>query len=278
MVKVICDSTGDLTDEIIRKYDISIIPLNVLFSTESLRDGIDITPEIFYRRLVTDKVHPTTSAPAPGAFAELYDSLSRQTDEIVVLTISSGISATYESAIQAKKLAGNGCNIEVIDSKLTCGGLFLSALKAAEAAKSGAKLSEITDILHDILSRTRAYMIFDTLEYLRKGGRIGKVQALMGGMLKLNPIITLVDGVTAPVARTRSRARAIEALVELVRNMGKIEELVIEDAATPDELETLADRIGRFYPKGRIYRSKVSPVIGVHAGPSVMAASAIIGR
>jgi DegV family protein with EDD domain len=278
MVKVICDSTGDLTDDIVKKYGISIVPLNVHFGTETYKDGIDITPEAFYKKLVTSKVHPTTSAPAPGAYTELYTSLSKQTDEIVVLTISSGISATYESALQAKNLVGEICKIEVVDSQQTCGGLFLPTLKAAQAAQQGLKLKEIVDILRDILPRTRAYMMFDTLEYLQKGGRIGKVQALLGGMLKLNPIITLKNGVTAPVARTRSRAKAMDALVDIIKDMGKIEELIIQDATTPDELDTLADRIGAFYPREKIYRSKVNPAIGVHSGPNVIAASAIIGK
>lgn len=277
MVKIICDSTGDLTPDIVKKYDISIIPLNVLFGTETLQDGITITPEAFYKRLVTDKVHPTTSAPAPGLFAELYKKLAKETDEIMVLTISGGISATYESAVHAKNLVGDLCKIEVIDSRLTCGGLFLPALKAAQAAQQGLKLAEITKMVNDILPRTHAYMIFDTLEYLLKGGRIGKVQALLGGILKLNPIITLKDGVTFPVAKTRSREKAKDALVELVKKTPGIEEVVVEDATTADELEELIDRISAFFPREKIYRSKISPVIGVHCGPNVLAAS-VIGK
>jgi DegV family protein with EDD domain len=277
MVKIICDSTGDLTPDIIKKYDISIVPLNVIFGMETLQDGLTITPEAFYKRLVANKVHPTTSAPAPGLFTELYQKLAKETDEILVLTISGGLSATCESALQAKNLVGDICKIEIIDSRLTCGGLFLPALRAAQAAEKGAKLREIVDLMRDLLPRTHAYMIFDTLEYLLKGGRIGKVQALMGGLLKLNPIITLKDGVTMPVAKTRSREKAKDALVKLVKDIPGIEEVVIEDATTQVELEELADRIGAFYPKAKIYRSKISPVIGVHCGPNVLAAS-VIGK
>lgn len=277
MVKIICDSTGDLTPRIIADYGISIVPLNVHFGTETLRDGVTITPEVFYSRLVTDSVHPTTSAPAPGQFLELYKKLSEETGEILVLTISAGISATYESALQAKGLYEGRAKIEVIDSRLTCGGLFLPTLRAAQAAKQGAKLKEIVEMVSDILPRTHAYMIFDTLEYLLKGGRIGKVQALLGSMLKFNPIITLKDGVTHTVAKTRSREKAKDALVDLVKKTPEVEEVVIEDANTPDELEELANRIGAFYPKDKILRSKVSPVIGVHCGPNVLAAS-VIGK
>ncbi|MDD5495194.1 MAG: DegV family protein [Dehalococcoidia bacterium] len=278
MVKVICDSTGDLTKEIIDKYGISIAPLNVLFGTESLRDGPDITPEQFYKRLVVDKLHPTTSAPSPGTFSELYTKLSKETDEIVVVTISSGISATYESALQAKALVGNICKIEVVDSLLTCGGLGLPAYRAAQAAAQGAKLGEIVDMLKDILPRTRAYMIFDTLEYLRKGGRIGAAKALLGGMLKLNPIITLKEGLIHPVMQARNRTKAINELVKLVIDTPKLEDVVIQDATTPDELEILADAIGVKFPKEKLIRTKVGPAIGVHTGPNVLAACFIAGK
>ncbi|MBN1375544.1 MAG: DegV family EDD domain-containing protein, partial [Dehalococcoidia bacterium] len=124
---------------------------------------------------------------------------------------------------------------------------------------------------------THAYMIFDTLEYLLKGGRIGKAQALLGGILKLNPIITLKDGVIFPVAKTRSREKAKDALVELVKKTPGIEEVVVEDATTAAELDELTDRISAFFPREKIYRSKISPVIGVHCGPNVLAAS-VIGK
>jgi DegV family protein with EDD domain len=275
MVKIVCDSTSDLPIEIAGKYGISVVPLNVHFGTDTYQDGISISPEVFYKRLAANHVHPTTSAPAPGLYTELYEKLSRETDEILVLTISGGISATYESALQAINMVGGLSEIKVIDSRLTCGGLFLPALKAAQAAQQGAKLKEIASMVKDVLSRTHAYMIFDTLEYLQKGGRIGKAQALVGSLLKFNPIITMKDGVIAPVAKPRSRGKAKEALVEIVRKTPGIEEIILEDASTPVELEELADRIGAFFPREKIYRGKISPVIGVHTGPSVMAASFI---
>jgi DegV family protein with EDD domain len=277
LVKIVCDSTGDLTKGVVDKYGISIVPLNIHFGTDTYQDGVSITTEAFYKRLAANNVHPTTSAPAPGQYSELYKKLAGETDEILVLTISGAISATYESALQARNLVDGLCEIEIVDSRITCGGLFLPALRAAQAAQQGAKLKEIVDMLKDILPRTHAYMIFDTLEYLLKGGRIGKVQALLGSILKFNPIITLKDGVTATVAKTRSREKAKAALVDLVKNTPGIEELVIEDATTPDELEELAGSIGAFYPGEKIYRSKISPVIGVHCGPNVLAAS-VIGK
>jgi len=278
MVKIICDSTADVTPELVKKYDITTIPLNIHFGTETYRDGIDLTAEQFYKKLVESKVHPNTSAPAPGLFVEAFKKLAKETDEILVITISGGISATAESAIQAKDMAADICKVEVIDSLQTIGGELLLVVKAAEAAKSGAKLAEITAMIKDAITRVRPYMIFDTLEYLQKGGRIGKGTAWLGGLLKFNPIFTLKDGVIHPVTRARSREQSIDALINLIKAMPKLEGLVIEDANTPDELEILADRLGDICPKEKIYRSKVSPVIGVHVGPHVLAASGISGK
>jgi DegV family protein with EDD domain len=273
MVKIICDSTGDLTPDIIKQYDIGIVPLNIHFGQETFQDGITITPEVFYKRLVSDHVHPTTSAPAPGTFLELYKKLAKETDEIMVLTISGGISATWESAMQAKNMLEGPCTVEVIDSRETCGALFLPALKAAQAAKQGAKLKEITAMVKDVLSRTKPYMIFDTLEYLRKGGRIGKASALLGSLLKLNPIITLKDGVIESVAKPRSWAKAKDELFKIISESGGIEEMVVEAATAFDQMEEMAARFSAVCSREKMHRSTVSPVIGVHSGPSVIAAT-----
>jgi DegV family protein with EDD domain len=274
-VKIICDSTGDVPEEIRKKYDITIVPLSVLFGTDSYQDGVNLTGAQFYKMLVESKVHPTTSQPAPGLFADAYKKLAKETDEILVLTISAGISGTYESAMQAKQLVDSNLKIEVIDSKWTCAGLLLQTLTAARAAEKGMKLAEITKMVKDILPKIRVYMIFDTLEYLRKGGRIGLAKALLGGMLKLNPVLTLKDGVIHPVTQARGRAKSVNLLVELIKKTGNPEEVIVEDATTPEELEDLVKRISSAFPNAKIIRTKVGPTIGVHAGPRIMVAGAI---
>jgi len=275
MVKIICDSTGDIPDDIKKQYDITIVPLNILFGTKTYQERVDLMPAEFYKMLVENPIHPTTSQPAPGLFAEAYQKLSKETDEIMVLTISGGISGTYESAMQAKEIAGNVCKVEVIDTRMTCAGLLLPTLVAARAAKEGKKLAEINAMIKDILPRLKVYMIFDTLEYLRKGGRIGGAKALLGGILKLNPVLTLKDGIIHPVTQARGRAKAVEVLVDLMKKTGTTGEVVVEDATTPDERQELAKRISAVLPKATIIHSTVSPVIGVHTGPRVMVAGAI---
>ncbi len=275
MVKIICDSTGDIPAEIIKQYDITTVPLNILFGTDNYQDRVNLTPAQFYKMLVESKVHPTTSQPAPGLFAEAYQKLAKETDEILVLTLSAGISGTYESALQAKQTVDSSLKIEVVDTRWTCAGLLLPTLKAARAAEQGMKLAEITKMVKDILPKIRVYMIFDTLEYLRKGGRIGLAKAWLGGILKLNPVLTLKDGVIHPVTQARGRAKAVDILVDLMKKTGNPEEVVVEDATTPEELEDLVKRIVAVFPNAKIIRTKVGPAIGVHAGPRIMVAGAI---
>jgi DegV family protein with EDD domain len=278
MVKVVCDSTADIPADTVKSLGITVVPLNVLFGTETYRDGIDITAEQFYKRLVESKVHPTTSAQSPGYFSELFNRIAKETDEILVVLISSKLSATYESALQAKALVGDICKIEVVDSYQTTGGLGLPVIRCAEMAKAGAKLEELTSVAKDLCSRAHSYMVFDTLEYLRKGGRIGRAQALLGGLLKITPVLTTRDGLVTPVQRTRSRAQAIDTLVNLVKSANKIESLMLEDASTPEDLEILAGRVADLFPREKTYRSTVSPVIGVHVGPHVLDVSFIEGK
>ena len=275
MVKIICDSSGDIPEDMRKQYHITIVPQSILFGTDTYQDGVNITPGQFYKMLVESKVHPTTSQPAPSLYAEAYQKLAKETDEIMVLTISSGISGTYESAMRAKQLVDSSLKIEVIDTRMACAGLLLPTLKAARAAEKGMQLAEITAMVKDILPHLRLYMIFDTLEYLRKGGRIGRSKALLGGILKFNPVLMLKDGVVTPVTQARGRAKAVEKLVDLMKKTGNPEEVVVEDATTPDELDNLAKRISAVLPKATILRSTVSPAIGVHVGPSVMVAGAI---
>jgi DegV family protein with EDD domain len=159
------------------------------------------------------------------------------------------------------------CRVEVIDSK--CGTMAegFIAMKAARAAQAGASLDEVIEVARDTIPRVDLLATFDTLEYLKRGGRIGKAQALLGSILKINPLITLREGVAEPVGRTRSRAGAIERLYEFAMSYSHIEEMAIEEATTPDEAERLANRLSVKFPKERIYRSKPSPVIGAHTGP-----------
>jgi len=269
-VKVVTDSTSDLTPNIAGELGITVVPLNVHFGSETYRDGVDLTTEDFYRRLSQCKTLPTTSAPAPGTFAEVYDKLAKQTNEILTITISSKLSATYKAAVDGKEMSKSKVRIEVIDSLSAIVGLGLIVISAAKAARAGASLDDVIDVVYSSMNRVDFRMAFDTLEYLRRGGRIGTARAFLGSALKVNPILSIRDGITEGVTRVRTRAKAIDYLCDFVTSFPDVEDVAIEDAATPDEAKILAERLYSRFSKDRIYWMKISPVIGTHVGPHVL--------
>ena len=277
-VKIVTDTLSDIPPELAQELGISVVPLNVHFGTEAYRDGIDISTEEFYQRLADDKVFPTTSAPPPGVFVELFTKLAEETDEILAIMPSHKFSAIYESALQAKDLVEVDCHIEVIDSLLVIGSELLVVIKAAKAAQSGATLEQLSEMVRKAMLRAHTRMAFDTLEYLRRGGRIGKGQAFLGGLLRVNPILEVKDGEVMPITRARNRAKAMDYLINFAKGFSKIESLAVEYATTPGDLEILAERLNEICPKELIYKSRVSPVVGAHVGPHVLAVSVLEGE
>jgi len=277
-VKIVTDSTSDLTPEIAGELGITVVPLYVHFGTEVYRDGIDLTTDDFYRKLAQNKTLPTTATPSPGTFAKVYDRLAEETDEILAIIISSKYSATYKAAVEGKELRKSKSRLEIIDSLWAVMGLGLIAISAAKAAQAGASLDEVIDVARSSMRRVDMRMAFDTLEYLRRGGRIGTAQAFLGSMLKVNPIITIKNGYTEAVTRTRSREKAIDYLCDFAMSFPHIEEMAIEHATTPGEAEMLVERLSSKLPRERIYRATVSPVVGTHVGPHVLAVSVLPGQ
>lgn len=277
-VKILTDSVADLPPQVASELGITIVPLNVSFGDDTFRDGIDITTEQFYCRLAQDKITPVTSVPSPAAFTEAYDRLAEETAEILAIILSSKLSATYEVAVKSKELMKEQARVEVVDSQWAVMAQGFIVIKAATAAQSGASFDEVMAITQQSIKRADFQAAFDTLEFLRRGGRIGAAKALLGSVLKINPIITLKDGVVQPAGRERSRVKALDHLYNFVTGYTHIEELAIEDAACPDEADLLAERLGAKFPKEHIYRSKASPVIGTHTGPGVIVVTVLGDR
>ena len=269
-VKIVTDSVSDLPPGVANKLGITVVPLVVRFGTEVYRDGIDLTSEQFYDKLVNSKILPTTSVPSPSAFAEVYDKLAEETDEIMVITLTSKLSATYEVALQSAGLMKRKCRVEVIDSQWAVMAQGMVVITAAKAANAGTSLDEVMTITQRNIHRVDMRAAFDTLEYLHRGGRIGRAQAFLGSLLKMNPIIGIKDGEVFPFARERSRAKAIDYLYNFVTSFSSIEEMAVEDAACPGDAELLVERLSANFPKERIYRSKTTPVIGTHTGPHLL--------
>jgi len=269
-VKIVTDSVADIPSATVAELGITVVPLNLAIDGYTFRDGIDLTTDEFYRKLEQEQTLPTTSTPAPQVFAEVYDRLAEDTDGILVVTIGSKLSATSESAFKGIEIMKKKCRVEVFSSELAMMAEGLLVIAAAKAAKSGASLDELIEMARRNISRIGIRLAFDTLEYLKRGGRIGKAQALVGSVLGINPILGIKDGEVFPYGREHTRLKAIDHLYNFAAGFRKIEEMAVEDATTPGETEQLVERLGAVFPKERIYRSKVSPVIGANVGPRVI--------
>ncbi len=277
-VKIVTDSLSDIVEGISGELGITVVPLYVRFGETVYRDRVEITTDEFYHRLVHDDVLPTTTQPSPGDFLEVFNKLAKESDEILVIVVSSKLSGTYQSALQAKSLVEGKCRIEVIDSETVIMGLGLIVLSVAKAARDGAGLDELVDLVRGAMPRSHAIMSFDTLKYLAKGGRIGRAQGLLGAMLSVKPILTVKDGEVSPVTKVRTKAAGMDYLCKFVGGFPKIEELAVEFATTPDDADELIRRISSLFPAERIYRSTVSPVIGTYTGPNVLSVSVLMAK
>ncbi len=277
-VKIVTDSVSDISPAIAAELGINVVPLQVIFGSRSYRDGVDLTTDEFYANLDGLSSLPTTSTPPPQAFSECYDRLADETDGILVITIGSKLSATGQAALQAITSMGKKCRVEVVVSEMAMMAEGLLVIAAARAARNGASLDELVQITRQNMMRAGIRLAFDTLKYLERGGRIGKAQALIGSMLGINPILGIKDGEVFPYGRERSRAKAIDHLYKFATGFKRIEEMAVEDATTPEEADVLVERLGAVFPRERIYRAKVSPVIGTNVGPRVIGVAVLGDR
>ena len=275
MVKLVTDSVSDLPHEVAKDLGITVIPLNVQFGSNTYKDRVDLTAEDFYRKLENSSTLPTTSAPGPGLFAEVFDDLAVKHSQILGVFVSRKLSATYDAAVQGVKLMRRKCQVEVVDSTLGIMGQGLLVMEAAKRAIAGASLSELVGMISETVPRLHVRATLDTFKYLVRGGRIGKVQALMGSMLQVNPILGIKDGVASSFARVRSRAKATDWLCDFASKFNKVKALAVEYGTNTAEAEALAKRIASVFPKVPIYLSNVSPVIGTHTGPTILAVTVL---
>lgn len=275
-VKIVTDSLSDITSDVAEEFGITVVPLTVLFGREAFLDRITITTDEFYRRLIHEDILPTTTQPTPAAFAAVYNKLAQETDEILVVTLSSKLSGTYQSATAAVEMADRKARIEVIDSQAVAMGLGLVVISAARRLREGATLDELTQHVREALQRMHFAVYFDTLKYLAKGGRIGKAQGLLGAMLSFKPILTVKDGEMSPVTRKRSRAAGVQYLCELVNGFSSIEDIAVEHSTSPEVAEELIKQLN--VPADKVRRAVVSPVLGTYAGPDALAVSVLASK
>ncbi len=277
-VRVVTDSTSDITRADAQRWGITVVPLNIHFGTEQLRDGVDIQPQQFFRRLVDAKTVPKTSQPSAGAFLEAYQKLAQDTDQILSIHISGKLSGTVNSARAAKDALGSRARVEIVDSATVSWPLGFAARAAQEAAAAGKGLDECVAAARDALARTQLVFVLDTLEYLQKGGRIGRARAWVGSVFNIKPILTVKEGEIAPLERVRSRMRAEERVFDLTVAAGDAERLAVCHSSSNDEAERWAERLRTTLPGVTVETGWLGPVVGVYAGPNVLGMAVVRRR
>jgi DegV family protein with EDD domain len=269
-VKVVTDSACDLPQDLVDELGIAIVPLTIRFGEEEFVDRQDLSSTEFWSRCDASPTLPETAAPSPGAFEAVYrEAAEAGHDGVVAIVLSGGLSATLQAAQLAADSVADVIPVRVVDSKQVSAALGLMAINAARLANAGKGIEDIAGAAGDQATRTKLYATFDTLDNLRKGGRIGRAQAFFGTVLSMKPVIELVDGVVEAESRQRTRSKSLRHLADKVREAGKIDALMLLHADAPDyedELTLLAELM----PRDQIIVTKVGAVIGTHSGPRAM--------
>lgn len=269
-IRIVADTASDLPPEVAAQHGIDLVPLTVRFGTEELVDRRDLSPADFWSRLATSAVLPETAAPSPGAFEEAYRRAAADGAEgVVCVTISSALSATYEAARLAADSVADTVAVRVIDSRAVSMAEGTVALAAAQLAAAGKSLDDVAAGARAMVPRTRTFAALDTLDNLRKGGRIGAAQALLGSMLSIKPIIQVADGKVEAESKQRTRSRSLRYLADKVREASPVEHLTVLHGGAPD-IDALLDLLADVCPRDQIAVADVGAVIGTHAGPRVI--------
>ncbi len=265
-IHVVTDSSCDLPDDVVADLGITIVPLSIRFGDEEFVDREELSTEEFWAKCQASDELPETAAPSPGAFEAAYRAAaSSGASGVVAVLLSGDLSATIEAARAGARAVEDTIPVNVIDSKTVTLGLGTLAVLAAEAARDGADLDTITQLVESTAPRTRVHGALDTLENLKKGGRIGAAQSLLGSLLSIKPLIEVRDGVVEPAGRQRTRGKALAHLVEIVQSQAdRIDRLAVLHAACND-VDTLVDQL-RPLVDGEILVGQVGPVVGTHAG------------
>ncbi|MBI5564223.1 MAG: DegV family protein [Chloroflexi bacterium] len=275
-MKIVTDSAVDLPEEMFAQFGIERMPLLISFGKEMLRSGLDIGPEEFYKRLAAsgDNI-PTTSQPSPGEFADLYRKVGATDKDILSIHISSGLSGTMNSAIQGAKQCPE-LNITHVDTKTLSAAEGFQVVAAAQGLRRGWPLDKILTRIQQVAEQTEIFFTLDTLHYLQKGGRIGRVQAMAGALLNLKPVITVDKGpgTYITVAKGRSMAKSVALIADqVVEKMKQIPAWVhVLHTNSPDMARQQGDLIRAKLPNAHITFGQIVPVLGVHTGPGCVGA------
>lgn len=268
-IAIITDSTSYIPEDLRKEHEITMIPLNISFGEETFKEEIEITSEDFYYKMQHTEKLPTTSQPSVGLFEEVYGDLGSKYDEIIVITLSSGISGTYQTAVSAANMF-DGLPVHVFDTEVSCMIQGFYALEAAKMAKNNESSEAILQRLEELREQTDAYFMADDLTHLHRGGRLNGAQLFIGSMLQIKPVLHFENKVIVPYEKVRTEKKAvakIKALLEADLTTGKNVSIAVIHGNCLDKAEPIAEELREKYPEASVYISHFGPVIGTHLGP-----------
>jgi DegV family protein with EDD domain len=269
-VHIVTDSACDLPPALEAEYNIAIVPLTIRFGDQEFVDRRDLSPQEFWTRSASSPVLPETAAPSPGAFETAFrQAAAAGAEGVVCINLSSLLSATFAAAELAAKAVADTIPVRVIDSKTLTMGLGNLCLSAARMAAEAKGIEDVAGAAEDLIPRTRTYAALDTLENLKKGGRIGGAAAMFGSMLSIKPIIDVTGGKVEQESRQRTRSKSLRYLADKVREHPKVENLAVMHGDAPD-VEEMLDLLAPVYPRDEIVVGQLGAVIGAHGGPRIM--------
>jgi fatty acid kinase fatty acid binding subunit len=269
-VKIITDSTADLPPNVAERLGIIVLPISIQLGQKTLRDGVDVTPQDFFSRLARISTPPTTTPPSVQQFDEAFAEATKQTNEVVAIHVSSKLSLTYRNAMRSATPLLGRSKIAVIDSQLVTVGLGMLVTAAAEAAASGANIEQVVKLVRGMIPRIYIAFFAETLDYLERGGRIGKAQAMIGSMLNIKPLLILEEGELVALEKVRTRAKAIEKLVEFITEFTRIKRMVVLHGDTPDDVNALLEQVNLILPDLDTSVDLYGPVSATHIGPNAL--------
>ena len=269
-VRIVTDSSADLPQNLIDQHQITVLPCYVVVDDQPYKDGVEIQADAFYARLQAEGRTPTTSQPTVADFQALYRDLVSQGHQVISIHVSAKLSGTLNSAEQAKASLVDSSQVEIIDSRLASIPLGLAVLDAVSILETGAEFHQAADKIRQRLDRHHGLFALDTLEYLHKGGRIGKARAFMGSVLSVKPILRIQDGEAHPVERPRNRDRAIRRLVELAQDLAPVQRLAVIYSTDPERMATLKQDLTGLLPADQIIEARFGSTLGTYIGPDAL--------
>ena len=273
-VKIVTDSSSDIPCEIAKALDVAVVPMNIHFGAQSYLEGVSISTDQFYTRMVNEApaILPKTSQPAPSTFLETYKRVAEDSRDMISIHVSAALSGTYNSALTAARQLNESreAHITVIDSRNASMCLGWTVMAAAEAAQRGESYADIINLVLEMIPRLHIPSMLETLEYVKYGGRIGKAQAFLGTLLNVKPILGIEGGEVIPIEKARTKAKALERLVDITRQYSPFEDIAVMHTHSPTTAAEVVELIAPYHPKERIIVAQTCAAIGAHVGPGAI--------